>query len=99
MFSHELHKLFMLQMASRADNDVARYKALRIKFAYWNRSEALDGFLRSQNRPAQSMVLPKILSKDFVDEVIRIVLIHFDFFENHTAFTFNVFWLEDRMEH
>src|SRR5580765_1391672 len=45
------------------------------------------------------MILPEILCEDFVDDVIRIVLIHLDFFENHTALPLDVFRLKDWTEY
>jgi hypothetical protein len=36
------------------------------------------------------MIFPEILGEDFVDEVIGIVFVHFDFFEDHAAFAGDV---------
>ena len=36
------------------------------------------------------MILPEILREDFVDEVVGIVFVHFDFFHNHAALAGNV---------
>ena len=43
------------------------------------------------------MILPKILGEDFVDEVIGIILVHLDLFQNHAAFPIDVFQLENRV--
>src|ERR1043166_6356181 len=86
-------------MAGCADDDVARHKTLTVKFTYWCRCESFYSFFRPQDRPSQCMVFPEILGKDFVDEVIRIVLIHFDFFENNSALTFDILGLEDGTKH
>ena len=80
MSRYQFHELFVLQVSGRADNDVSRNETLCIKFPYCSRREALYRFLGSQDRPPQRVVLPEILGEDFVDEVIGIVLIHFDFF-------------------
>ena len=47
------------------------------------------------------MVLPEILGKDFMHQIIRIVLIHLDLFQNHALFAGNVLgiesWIEDQV--
>ena len=44
------------------------------------------------------MIFPEILGKDFVDEVIGIVFVHFNFFEDDAAFSGNVFGGEGGMQ-
>src|SRR5579864_2074517 len=45
------------------------------------------------------MILPEVLGEDFMDEVVRVVLIHFDFFKNHSPFAANVLNIENRIQH
>ena len=45
------------------------------------------------------MVSPEILREDFVDEVIRVVLVHLDFFQDDPAFLPDVLHIEDRPQH
>ena len=45
------------------------------------------------------MIFPETLREDFVDEIVGIVLVHLDFFENHAALAGNVAGIEDRMQH
>ena len=41
------------------------------------------------------MIFPEVLSKDFVDEVVGIVLVHLDLFQNDAALAQDVFIVED----
>src|SRR6185312_16804164 len=45
------------------------------------------------------MILPKILSEDFMNEVVGIVLVHLDLFENHAALARDVLVIKDRIQH
>ena len=44
------------------------------------------------------MVFPETLREDFVDEVVGIVLVHFDFFENDAALLRDIAGIEDGMK-
>src|SRR5262249_18516591 len=48
---------------------------------------------------AQRMVTPEVLDEDFVDEVIGIVLIHLDLFQNYAEFTADILGIENRIQH
>src|SRR4029077_12702788 len=50
------------------------------------------------NGLAQRMVLPEVLGEDFINKVIRIVLIHFDFFQNHPSLAANLLAIKNRIE-
>ena len=43
------------------------------------------------------MIFPEILSEDFVNEVVWIILIHLDFFHDHAAFAGDVSGIEGRV--
>ena len=45
------------------------------------------------------MVFPEILGEDFVDEVVGIVLVHLDFFEDDAALAADVAGVENRVQH
>src|SRR6266404_1209923 len=45
------------------------------------------------------MVLPEILSEDLMDEVIGIVLIHLDFFQDDATLASDVLGIENRIQH
>src|SRR5580658_10286898 len=45
------------------------------------------------------MVLPKVLSEYLVDQIVWIVLVHFDFFENHATLFRNITGVERRVQY
>src|SRR5205085_11712191 len=49
-------------------------------------------------RSAQCMVLPEVLGKDLMDQIIRIVLIHLDLFQDDALFPRNIFGIEDGVQ-
>ena len=60
--------------------------------------ETLYSFFGSQNRLAQRMVLPEIRREDFVDQVIRAVRLHLDFFEDDALLALDVAVAEQGVE-
>src|SRR5215471_11488791 len=61
--------------------------------------EAFHGLLGAEDRLAQRMILPEVLSEDFVDEVVRVVLVHLDLFENDAPFADDVLGIKYRAKH
>ena len=47
----------------------------------------------------ERMVFPEILGEDFVDQVVGIVLVHLDLFEDDAALAADVLGIEDRVQH
>ncbi len=45
------------------------------------------------------MVLPEILGKNLVHQVVGIVFVHLDLFENHAPLAHDVFIVEDWIQH
>ena len=45
------------------------------------------------------MVLPEILGENLVHQVVGIVLVHLDLFEDYAALTHDVIVVEDRVQH
>ena len=45
------------------------------------------------------MIFPEILGENLVDQVVGIVLVHLDLFENDAALAHDVFVVEDRVQH
>ncbi len=60
--------------------------------------EALHGFFGAQDRLAERMILPEILGKDFVDEIVGIIFVHLDLFDDHAAFADDVGGIEDGIQ-
>ena len=44
------------------------------------------------------MIFPEILGEDFVDEIVRIVFVHLDFFHDHAALAGDVGGIEHRVQ-
>src|SRR5690348_10507270 len=85
VFVHEFYKVLVLQMSGSRDDEVPRRKALLVKPENRWAFKASHRIARAENWSSQRMVLPKILREDFVNEVVRIVLIHFDLFQDYAA--------------
>ena len=45
------------------------------------------------------MILPEVLGKDLVDEIVGIILVHFDLFQNDAPLTSDILNGEDRVEY
>ena len=65
-------------------------KPLSVEIHHSDRDRTFHRVLGAENRLAQGMVLPEVLGENFVDQIVRAILIHLDFFENHAPFAANV---------
>src|ERR1700751_1244535 len=61
--------------------------------------QLLYGLTRPEDRQSKGMILPKALSKDFMHEVVGIVLVHFYLFQDHASLTGDVFGIENWVQH
>ena len=61
--------------------------------------ERCDRVGGSQNRPAERMTRPELLSEHFVDEIVRRILDHLDLFENDALLLIDVRRREGRAHH
>jgi len=63
--------------------------------------EFLYGFFGPQDGFAERMIFPEVLGEDFVDEIIGIVFVHFNFFEDDAALAGNVLgsesWVQNQI--
>src|SRR5205085_3243390 len=96
---NQLHKLGVVQISSRGNDDVVGRESLAIKIEQFNLLKRPHRLLSPQNRFAQRMVCPEVLGKDLVNKVVGIVLIHFDLFQNHAFFASDVLGIENRIQH
>src|SRR6266704_3264523 len=99
VFANQVHELLVLQMAGGADDQIAWSEALLVEIEYRLAFKFLNCILRSKDRLAERVIFPEILRENFVDEIIGVVLVHLDFFENHTAFAADVLNVKDRIQH
>ena len=95
-FGDQFDESVVIEIAGRGHDDVAGREAVGVGIDNRLALEALHGFFRAQDRLAQRMIFPEILGEDFVDEVVGIVFVHFDFFQDHAAFAGDVGGIEDR---
>ena len=99
VLGHEIDEGRMFEVAGGGDDDVAGSKAVGVGIEHGLPLKTLHGLLGAENRLAQGMILPEILREDLVDEVIRIVLIHLDLFDDDAAFARDVGGIKHRMQH
>ena len=99
VFDNQIDKTLMINISGGCDDQVARIEPLLIGVEDHLLLECLYRFLGAEYWLAQRVILPKILGEDLMHQVIRVVLVHLDLFENHSALTDNVLSCEDRIEH
>src|SRR5258708_3462435 len=92
---HEFYEAFMTQGAGGSDDYVSRHKTSAIEVRDGFALESLDRVPGPQNWTSEGMVLPEILGEDFMDQIVGAVLVHLDFFQNHSALAHNVLGVEN----
>src|SRR5437763_13896219 len=101
VLADQVHELLMIEVSGGGSDYVSRDKFLSIRLKHWAALKTPHSVARSPNRQAQRVSLPEILCEDFMDEIIRIVLIHFYFFQNHSTLTRNVliveYWIQNKV--
>ena len=98
MFDHEIDEVIVIEMPGGGYDDVAGSEAVRVGVEHGLALEFLYGFFGAEDRLAERMVFPEVLRENFVDEIIGIVLVHLDLFEDDAAFAGDVFGGECRMK-
>src|SRR5947207_4459440 len=95
---NQINEVAVVQVSGGGNNDVVGREALPVKIKDFLLLERTDRLFGAQNRLAQRMVFPEILGEDFMDQIIRIVLIHLDLFQDHPFFANDVFGIKDRIQ-
>src|ERR1700685_1027133 len=98
MFDDKIHKVLMIEVARSADNEIAGSEVVSVKARDNGPLEFLYRFARAQDGQAERMIFPETLGENLVDKIVGIILIHFYFFENHTALACNIARIKDRMK-
>src|SRR5271155_393193 len=98
MLCHQFHELLVLQVTGCANNEIARSETLAVETEDGITLEGFHGIFGSQDRLAQRVIPPEVLGKDFVDEIVGAVFVHFDFFEDHAPFTADVLYIKCGIE-
>src|ERR1017187_6617300 len=85
-------------MPGGGEDHVARGEAAGVKVENDLLVEAGDGLHRSEDRAAKRMALPEVLGEGLVDEVVGVVLVHLDLFEDDSLIAGDVFGGEGGVE-
>ena len=87
---YQFHEAIVVQIARRRDDDVAGSKSVRVSVDHRIAFEPLYRLFRPQDRLPQWMVLPEVLGKDLMHQVIGVILVHLDLFHDHPALPRNI---------
>src|SRR5215471_1321620 len=99
MLCYQVHEAVVIDVTGRCDNQVPRIETLAVCVKDDLLLKLPNCLFCSQNRLAKRVILPEILGKDFVNQVVGIVLVHLDFFEDDTTLAADVLDVEGRIEH
>ena len=99
LLAQQLHKLVVVQIAGRRNDHVAGRELAAVVVQDRGLIEAADRLLGAQDRLAQRMVLEEVLGEDLVHEVVGIVLVHLDLFQDDAALARDLLDVEDGMQH
>ncbi len=94
----QLHEIVVIQITGGGNDHVSRPELAAVVGQDRVLIESPDRILRAQDRLAQRMALEEILGEDLVYEVVGIVLVHLDLFQNHAALAGDLLAVEDGMQ-
>jgi hypothetical protein len=77
-----LDEVVVVQIAGGGEDHVAGREAAGVEVEDGLLVEAGDGLDRAEDGAAEGVVLPEVLGEELVDEVVGIVLVHLDLFED-----------------
>ena len=89
----------MIQVSRRREDHIAAAEAVAVVAEELRLLQPAHRLLGSQDRLAQRMALPEVLGEDLVHQVVGVVLVHLDLFEDHTPLALDVALRKDRMQH
>src|SRR6185312_11411170 len=90
MFLCQLHELLMRKTARRGDQNILRRVVTAIVTLHAIAVEAADGLPCTEDRPPQRMSLPEVAGEDLMDQVLGVIHIHLQLFEDDALFLFDV---------
>src|ERR1017187_4374019 len=88
----------VMEVAGGGKDHVARGKAVGVIVEDGGPGEGGDSLDRAQDGAAEGVTLPEVLGKGFVDEIVGIILVHLDFFEDDAPLAGDVLWGEGGVE-
>ncbi len=80
----------MVEVAGGGEDHVFRGEAAAVVVEDGLLREAGDGLDGAEDGPAEGVILPEVLGEGLVDEVVGVVLVHLDLFEDDALFAFEV---------
>ncbi len=96
---HLVYKSLVIQVARRREHHVAPAEAVAVVAEELRLLQPPHRFLGSQDRLAQRMAAPEVLGKDLVHQVVGVVLVHLDLFEDHAPLTLDIALGKGRVQH
>ncbi len=79
---HLGYKALMIEVAGGGEDDVPWGELLAVEVEDGLLIEARDGLLGPEDGAAQRVALPEVLGEELVDEIVGVVLVHLDLFED-----------------
>src|SRR5581483_10363306 len=99
MLLDEVDEALVIDVSGCRDHHVAGIETLRVSIHHHRLLELTNRFLGAEDGLAERVIFPEILGENFVDEIIGVILIHLDFFEDDATFPPNVFHVEGGIQH
>ncbi len=98
MLQGQVQDVAVVQVARGRNHQLIRGVVLTEKTRHPVPVQAADRPSRSQDRSAQRLVPPEVLGEDLANQIVRIVFLHLDLFQNHAAFPLHLIGIEPRVE-
>ena len=96
---HQRRQPLVGEVSGRGYQHVRRRVNRVVKIAHHGAVEPPHALRRAQNRLAQRVILPEIRREDLVDQVVRAILLHLDFFQDDALFLLDIFFAEHGVQH
>src|SRR5579884_2632821 len=98
LLPHQLYQMLVLEIPRGANDHVVGDKETAIVIEQELMLESPYCLFCAKDRLAKRVILPEILGEDLVHEVIGIVLVHLDFFEDDAPFASDFLFVENRVQ-
>ncbi len=89
----------MLQPARRGNHNILRNVNIPVIAVERVAIKAFDGRLATKNGPSQRMVAPEVADERLVHQVLRVIHLHLQLFQNDALLLLNFFRLKQRVQH
>src|SRR6185369_9418910 len=96
---YQVHEPVVLQVPGDRDNHVVGNEEAPVIVEQDLLLKPLDRILGAENRLAQRMIFPEVLRENLMHEVVGIVLVHLDLFEDYSAFALQLSRIKNRIQY